>query len=688
MVKKQKHTVDQTKSAKTTTDIDQDTPAVGEELLSNPKKDDNIIDKPSKKPKSNRGKYPMPAILRVLCSLAFLIVVSIFITWFILWRQNMCDADTTMEFIQEKSDIATYSYLVIFGLLAIISAITWRPFFSTGLFFCIVSILTFVHMQKFELRGEPFLPEEIALAENAGDMIEFVDATEIQQLIWGVIFVLIGSILAEYCMRRVFGRNRKKLAWWDRFAIVPRITFTMVALAFFAGIAHPVLDRTDMEWIDGLDLIAWDQIENYEFNGIIVGFLYNFGDTTVKQPEDYSAERIAEITDKYSKLKHADTDRVSLSDEVDNIIVILNETFYDPALLTKYYDHVGGDVTPNLHKIFREYPSGYMYSPEYGGGTANVEFEVQTGLSNYWAKTFPYVNTISKMDKLFGVASWSKQNGFDTTAIHSYGGSFYKRNIVYPKIGYNQFIDDEEMQFTEKDYSSNVINDRSVYREIISLLKDSDKPQMIGAVTMQNHAPYWQAEYPDKQFWLKNDKVDNNWDIVSSFQSLYYSDKYLGEFIEELDKLKERTVVLWFGDHAMGQLSLYASSSNQDDKNIAHLTPYFVYANFDIKSPYTERETAKFNTAQGLDFGNIRYVKGVDLPTTTPNCIQNTMYNVLGVEKPTLYYLLDEVCSTTPILSNAYYGGESPSDSITPYHEYELLNYDILYGQHYWKEEN
>ena len=95
MVKKQKYTVDQTKSAKTTTDIDQDTPAVSEELLSNPKKDDNIIDKPSKKPKSNRGKYPMPAILRVLCSLAFLIVVSIFITWFILWRQNMCDADTT-----------------------------------------------------------------------------------------------------------------------------------------------------------------------------------------------------------------------------------------------------------------------------------------------------------------------------------------------------------------------------------------------------------------------------------------------------------------------------------------------------------------------------------------------------------------------------------------------------------------
>lgn len=638
--------------------------------------------KPKRKRRA-RGLHPMPALLRVPCVILLLMIVSIFLTWFMLWRTNpegFCDAASTMEFIHAKPDIALYNYIVIFSLLALFAAVTWRPFFSTGLLFCLLSILAFINMQKYELRTEPLLPEEFLLADTTGNIAQFVDPDSIVRLVWGVIFVLVGSIAAEILARRIFGRDPKKLPWWDRIALIPRITYTMIALAVLAGVTTPILRRRDHDWIEGLNLVAWNQNENYMFNGFVVQFLYNMGNVTMAEPADYSVEKLAEIAEKYRAIQAEDNeDRVDWDEKVENIVVVLSETSYDPALLTKYYAHTGGDVTPNLHKIFRKYPSGYMYSPEYGGGTANVEFEVQTGLTNFWTRTFPYVNLISKMDSLPSIASWGKLYGFDTTAIHSYDGAMYKRKIVYPKIGYDEFIDANTMKYTDHEGDSSVINDRSIYRETLDVLKASDQPKVVGVVTMQNHAPYAQANYPEMEFKLYH-RYEENWALEPSLQSLHEADKYLGEFIEALDELDERTVVLWFGDHAMGMLDQYKRSEDKAEQNLAQLTPYFVYANFDIESPYTIAETAKINKKYGFEFARNLYV---NLPTTSPNCLQNTMYDVLGLKKPALFYLVAEVCAETPILTNGYFAGKAPemTDALK---DYELVNYDLLIGKKYW----
>jgi hypothetical protein len=153
--------------------------------------------------------------------------------------------------------------------------------------------------------------------------------------------------------------------------------------------------------------------------------------------------------------------------------------------------------------------------------------------------------------------------------------------------------------------------------------------------------------------------------------------------LEALDQLDERTVVLWFGDHAAGVLDAYAKSDTKSERDLAQLTPYFVYANFEVKSPFTVQEVAEINQALGFDFPT----RGVNLPTTTPNCLANTMYNVMQAEKPVLQYLLDVVCEESPILARKYYdvSDDSPAkiDTAT-LQEYELVNYDVLSGEYYW----
>lgn len=628
--------------------------------------------------KSTHGKHPMPAIMRVSCTVLFLIVMAIFFTWFIFWRQNMCDGDTTWDFVQNNPGVVTYSYLVVLALLAVMTAITWRPFFSTGLFFVIISIITFINMEKFRLRAAPLLPEEFMLAESVGNMTDFIDMAGVWRLVFGVIFVITGSVMAEFYVRKLVGRDLKRLPWWSRTALIPRVTFTMAGLAVLGGICRPVIHREDYAWIDGIDLVDWSQTENYEKNGFVIGFLYNLGGASAEEPEGYSERRILAIADKYRAEKAADTSRLPWGEEIDNLIIILNETFYDPSLLTEHYAHTGGDVTPNLHKIFRNYPSGYMYSTVYGGGTANVEFEVQTGLSNYWAMTTPYVNILPKLESLISPAQAGEIYDFSARGIHSYDKTMYKRHLAYRTMGYDELIGESEFTHTEKEAKSSVLNDRAIYQEVLDLLKDSDEPQVISTITMQNHAPYAQAGYETIDFQLLQ-REGEWWLIEHSFQSLHNSDEYLGEFIKALDKLDERTVVLWFGDHAMGTLDKYTQSEDRLDRDLAHITPYFVYANFEIKSPYTTQEVAKMNKKQGLEFST----RGVDLPTTTPNCLLNTTYNLLNLEKPALFYLLDEVCTSTPILTQAYENGNrfKPTEALV---EYELVNYDILYGEQYW----
>ena len=59
------------------------------------------------------------------------------------------------------------------------------------------------------------------------------------------------------------------------------------------------------------------------------------------------------------------------------------------------------------------------------------------------------------------------------------------------------------------------------------------------------------------------------------------------------------------------------------------------------------------------------------------------MFNLLNLEKTDYMKLVDEVCTETPILAQAYYTSEGPFKS-TALSNYELFIYDILGGKQYW----
>jgi len=331
-----------------------------------------------------------------------------------------------------------------------------------------------------------------------------------------------------------------------------------------------------------------------------------------------------------------------------------------------YYKIEGGDVLPELHKIQKSTPSGKMYSLDYGGGTANIEFEALTGMTNFWLDTVPYTALIPKAGKVVSIASVLKKDGYKTSAIHPFNGGMYKRNIALLNEGFDDFLTEIEMDYTEHDGNSQYINDKSAYNQVIKQLSESDEKQLIGLITMQNHTPYDESIYENYDFKVTTSEETSEEEIKSIetyLQTLHYSDKYLGEFINELNNLDKKVVVLFFGDHSAGLFENVNSASDKEVRDLVRVTPYFIWANYDTE----------WNGS------------ATKLPTTTPNCMVNTMFDLLKWQKTPLLYLTSDVCRTEPILAKTYLDGRN-FEMTDILKSYQLVSYDIFGGKKYWIE--
>ena len=74
--------------------------------------------------------------------------------------------------------------------------------------------------------------------------------------------------------------------------------------------------------------------------------------------------------------------------------------------------------------------------------------------------------------------------------------------------------------------------------------------------------------------------------------------------------------------------------------------------------------------------------KNITLPTTSPNCLANSLYGVLNLRRNAKELLLADVCAEEPILAPAYLADKKPTGKAVS--NYEILNYDILNGKQYW----
>lgn len=203
----------------------------------------------------------------------------------------------------------------------------------------------------------------------------------------------------------------------------------------------------------------------------------------------------------------------------------------------------GKEITPNLNKWAKrsEYFNNFYYQIS-AGGTSDAEFMSNNSLypASSGAAYFLYCgNEFNAMPKNF------KNSGYSTAALHGFRESFWNRNVVYKKFGFDNFYGEKSYNIDENIGLG--LSDKSFLNQSISKIEKLNKPYYAFLITLSSHFPYDDVN----NYGNFNVGSYENTLLGNYLKSIHYTDEQLGMFFDKLEKegiLKDSVVVL-YGDH-------------------------------------------------------------------------------------------------------------------------------------------
>ncbi|MDD6799493.1 MAG: LTA synthase family protein [Firmicutes bacterium] len=277
------------------------------------------------------------------------------------------------------------------------------------------------------------------------------------------------------------------------------------------------------------------------------GFVYCFAasllDTGVDRPESYSEEEAGALLEKF-------TDEAGEPEEKPTVIVLQLESFLDAELI-KTLD-LSSPATPVFASLKESCAHGRLFVPSRGGATANVEFEVLSGmpLDFFGPGEYPY-QTVLKSTACPSAARAFAENGYVSHAMHNHIGEFYDRDTAYSMLGFDTFTSVESMTGVEYNLlgweRDGVLKD-----EIIGAVGSTEGPDFIFAVGVETHGKYPTERPEDAEYEIsveKNGTANTDAELEYYVNALHSVDTMLGELIEELSSLDEKVVLIVYGDH-------------------------------------------------------------------------------------------------------------------------------------------
>lgn len=597
-------------------------------------------------------------LLKYLMIFLILLSASIFINFYFQYFQTLKDPLLTHQWIGDhiKPFFAGVLYLLIIYIF--IFALVGNIYISSLTTSLVLLIIGFIHYNKLNLRGEPLYPADYTQINHLKDVIPMVkEYFSMNQVIFLVLIVLVVGTITVFL-------PKLRIALWIR-GLIFVVALTMI----YSYTYFPNTFMKSFVVKNNIEIVKWNQTYNYATNGFLFGFVSNLHVEGFEEPEGYTKQKVEETARKYLK----SANNTGENGKKPNVIYLMSETFWDP---TKLNISISEDPIKNVRELMTKHTSGQILSSNFGGGTANVEFEALTGFTMSFLNegAIPYQDLVPQKKFIPTLVSDLENKGYESLAIHPGSKVFYKRNLVYQTLGFDEFLDEGTMKHTERTGGA-LINDEAFTQEILDNIKNQEKPMFIHGVSIQNHMPYDEKNYPEYPIEVSGLHPDSISQIKVYTEGLRRSDLAFKYLVDQLEEIGEPTVVVFWGDHLPvlgGDYSIYKEAGYHDeDPKIRELkyfeTPLLIYSNF---------ETEK-----------------VDLNTISPYYLAPVVYDMIGQEKPGFYHLLDQVRSEIPAMKGITKLG-SDQNLITKLtkeqeqllEDYKLIQYDLLAGEQYSME--
>ena len=392
----------------------------------------------------------------------------------------------------------------------------------------LVLLLAWIGHEKRFYLGDPPYPTDFLYARQIAELLPLMLA-ERPLAAFGIVAGAVGGTAALVLAIRRSARL-PCIAWSGRLV---RLAVAVPVLALFAQqmdyAAHSSL-RSRLK----IEPMMWDQKANYAHNGLLMAFALNLPMANVAAPQGYGAAAIDRIA--------AGAQPPFVPARKPDIIMVMSESFWDPLRLP------GVTIEPDPLAGLRKVQSGHVFSPEFGGMTANVEFEALTGFSNAMLPygSIPYQQYVRR--DMPSLASFLGANGYETVAMHPFQGWFWNRTNVYAHFGFDRFLDEKDLKDLDK--RGRLASDMAFTQAVIDEAEAADAPLFLFAVTLQNHGPYEKDRYPDGRLDVATGAGDAARAAIHTYaEGMADADEALMRLIDWAEHRERETIVVFFGDH-------------------------------------------------------------------------------------------------------------------------------------------
>ncbi|WP_232215186.1 LTA synthase family protein [Methylovulum miyakonense] len=262
---------------------------------------------------------------------------------------------------------------------------------------------------------------------------------------------------------------------------------------------------------------------------------------------------------------------VRAPESLPHMVAVQSESFFDPRGLS---DNIRRSVLEQFDTALSESCQyGRLQVPAWGANTVRTECGFLAGLTagQMGIHQFnPY--RLLANHSIPNLVGYLKVAGYRTLCIHPYHASFYQRDKVFPRMGFDEFIDLSGFDDSQK--SGQFIGDLAIADKIQALLETAGQPLFIFVITMENHGPL-HLEQPGpnahEQCYHKPPEQGCE-DLTVYLQHLQNADLKIRKLKDSLVASRREGVLCWYGDHVPIMEKVYQKFGEPDG-----LTEYFVW---------------------------------------------------------------------------------------------------------------
>lgn len=601
---------------------------------------------------------------QIACYLLFSVGIIVLFSRYLPVLQDWYILRENSSFQYLLSDIYTNQFYRFEGLtLFFLMLGLWMTINHLGISVLIMSIILFVLTYasniKFMNRRELLRISDFRLTEAAGMAAKYL-LIRPDFYFWVMLLFFVFLIFFAFLIERKYkvalkveDKRIKKRYFRIRFVVV--VLCAGVVCCYFCSFMN------HQRRVNAVDAIVPNSLNNCRY------LLYQFFDNQ-KIMVGYTE---GEIKESYSFFENVKTNREEKEiEEYPNIIVIMNESWMNTDNIPQGKLEFSMDPMGPYRELTKDCSFGYLTANVYGGGTVSSEAEFLTGLNTKYFTSDSGVYEETLEHGLPSVVDYFNALDYETVALHPYVRSFYSRDLVYSKMGFDKKIFLDDMEYT--DLYSKFVSDEAFALQIIKEYETREKDQFfLFGVSIANHAHHLSVfsesvkDYPypiqvtSKESTLTDADIQY---ITNHINGIYYANLAYKQLVEYFSKQEEPIVLVMYGDHIpnftriTGTIGFREQEEEDEALKKMYSVPILLWSNCLDDTYRFEGENINYLPQILIDMIGMPSTDMIDILRYQKSVFRfNTRYRVSDAEGNILQYLTNEQIEAISHFKNVQY---------------------------------